>query len=303
MAAGTEQAGWAGDSDLWVQTVPANGLRFEVLMAGDPGASSLALLLHGFPEHAISWREQMLPLARLGYRVWAPNQRGYGGSSRPPRVQDYDLDALMADVAALIDRSGAKRVVLIGHDWGGVVAWCFAARRLRPVDRLVILNVPHPACYLRSLRHPGQWLRSWYIGAFQIPRLPEWLGSRDHGRPILEAVLRSARHPDRFPPEMLGILADQASDPDRLRAMIDWYRAAFRGGLARQIRRGLPLITTPTLLIWGEEDTALASYTTHGTEKYAPNLTVRYLPGISHFVQQEAAEEVNALLAGFLPRG
>lgn len=286
------------DSGLWVQTVAANGLEFETLMAGE--GDRLALLLHGFPEHAISWREQMPALARMGYKVWAPNQRGYGRSSRPGRVEDYAIERLMEDVAGLIDASGARETVLIGHDWGGVVAWCFAAHQVRPIKALAILNVPHPACYVRNAWRPGQLWRSWYAWAFQVPWLPEWLGSRADALLVREAVLRSMAHPERMPPEVLGIFAAQASDPRRLRAMVNWYRAAFRGGLARQMRRGFPVIEVPTLLLWGEEDTALEKYTTYGTGRYVRNLTVRYLRGISHFLQQEAAEEVNAALALFL---
>ncbi len=144
------------DAGLWVETVKANGLAFETLMAGN--GERFALLLHGFPEHAISWREQMAALARQGYTVWAPNQRGYGRSSRPSRVADYDIEHLIEDVAGLIDVArarGATRTVLIGHDWGGVVAWCFAARNLRPLDALVILNAPHPMCYVRSMGRAG----------------------------------------------------------------------------------------------------------------------------------------------------
>jgi pimeloyl-ACP methyl ester carboxylesterase len=284
--------------EMRVEMVRANGLEFEVLMAGE--GDSLALLLHGFPEHAICWQGQVGALARLGYRVWAPNQRGYGNSSRPARVEDYALEALQEDLAGLIEASGAKRTVLIGHDWGGLVAWCFAMRRVRPLDALVIINVPHPACYLGSVWRPGQFARSWYAWAFQIPGFPEWLGSRAGGRPVIEAMLRSARRPEGFPPEMLGILMDQASDRERLGAMINWYRAAFRGGLARQLRRGFPRIETPTLLLWGEEDAALETYTTYGTERYVRDITIRYLAGVSHFVQQDAPEELNRLLAAFL---
>src|SRR5215469_13566243 len=107
------------------ELVEANGLKFEVAMCGE--GESLALCLHGFPEHALSWRDQLPVLARLGYRAWAPNQRGYGNSSRPEKVSDYAIDKLVADVAVLIDASGAKHTVLIGHDWGAVVAWAFAA--------------------------------------------------------------------------------------------------------------------------------------------------------------------------------
>ena len=124
--------------------VDANGLTFEVFTAGAASADRLALCLHGFPEHAHSWRFQMQPLADLGYRVWAPNLRGYGRSSRPPRIRDYAIEALLDDVAGLIDASGAREVVLLGHDWGAVIAWYFAMHRVRPLSRLVIMNVPHP---------------------------------------------------------------------------------------------------------------------------------------------------------------
>ena len=147
--------------ELRTEFVQANGLRFEVLTCGE--GDRLALCLHGFPEVALSWREQMFALAGLGYRVWAPNQRGYGQSSRPRHMQAYAIEHLMADVAGLIDVSGARETVLLGHDWGGIVAWCFAARRLRPLARLAIINVPHPVCFARSLRRPGQMLRSWYV--------------------------------------------------------------------------------------------------------------------------------------------
>ncbi len=279
-------------------TVSANGQTFELLTCGD--GDNLCLLLHGFPENAFSWREQMPVLAELGYRVWAPNQRGYGLSSKPRRVRDYDLIHLMADVAALIDLSGACRTILIGHDWGAAVAWTFASRRIRPIDALVILNVPHPVCFHRSLRRPSQMLRSWYALFFQIPWLPEFLLSRRSGRLIPRAILRTSSSPDSFPRELLESFRVQAADRRNLRSMIHWYRAAFRGGLRRQLRIGFPPILTRTLMLWGEADTALARFTTDGTEEFVPDLNLRYLPGISHWLQQDATEEVNQALIAFL---
>ncbi len=264
---------------------------------------TLCLLLHGFPEHALSWREQMPVLASLGYRVWAPNQRGYGRSSRPERVADYDIKHLIRDVAGLIDAaqaSGAKGTVLIGHDWGAVVAWCFATRRLRPLKALIILNVPHPVCYLRSLRRWGQLRKSWYALFFQLPWLPEWLGSRRGGEPIAEMMLRSSTAPQSFPRDLLEVVRRQAADMRGLQAMIDWYRAAFRGGMRRQLRLGFPRIETRTLMIWGEEDVALEKFTTFGTSQFVRDLQIRYLPGVSHWVQQDATGEVNVALKTFL---
>ncbi len=288
------------DFKLQTEFIQANGLTFEVLTCGT--GDTLALCLHGFPEVALSWREQMPLLAALGYRVWAPNQRGYGRSSHPGRVQDYAIEHLMADVAGLIDASGARRVVLLGHDWGGIVAWCFAARQVRPLQRLVILNVPHPVCFGRALRRrPGQMLRSWYAAFFQIPRLPEWLLSRRGARPVVEMMRRSSTAPASFPTDLLEATRANAAEPGALKAMIDWYRAFLRGGgLRRQLQQGFPAIEIPVLLLWGEQDVALAKYTTKGTEAFAPRLQKHFLPGVSHWVQQDATEICNDALRAFL---
>ncbi len=280
--------------------VTANGLTFEVLTCGS--GDTLALCLHGFPEVARSWASQMTLLAEMGFRVWAPNQRGYGRSSRPPRVQDYAIEHLMADVAALIDASGAKRVVLLGHDWGAIVAWCFATRQVRSLERMVIINVPHPVCFARALRRRwGQRLRSWYAGFFQIPRLPEWLLSRRRAKPIADMLLRTSTSPRTFPRDLLEATRANAAQPGALKAMIDWYRAFLRGGgLRRQLRLGFPPIAVPVLMLWGEKDTALAKYTTEGTREFAPQLDLRFLPGVSHWVHQDATELCNAALRDFL---
>ncbi len=279
--------------------VEANGLSFAVLECGE--GESLCLLLHGFPEHARSWAEQMPVLAALGLRVWAPQQRGYAGTTpRPERIADYDLDRLVDDVAALIDASGAQTVVLIGHDWGAAVAWCFAARQVRPLAALVIMNVPHPVCFARALRRWEQQRRSWYILFFQVPWLPEWLLSRREGELVERMILESSTAPGRFPRALIATFRAQAADRRTTWAMLAWYRAAFRGGMAKQLRRGFPIIETPTLAIWGEADTALAKFTTYGTDEFVRDLTIEYLPGVSHWVQQDATAQVNASLEQFL---
>lgn len=280
----------------WIQ---ANGQRFEVLACGSGDA--LALCLHGFPEVALSWRETMQPLVEMGYRVWAPNQRGYGASSRPMHVQDYAIEQLMADVAGLIDASGAKRVVLLGHDWGAIVAWIFAARRVRPLEALVIVNVPHPARFAQSLRRPGQMLRSWYAMLFQIPWLPERVLARNGAAAVPWSMLRTSTAPKTFPRDLLEATRANAAQPGAMRAMIHWYRAFIRGGgLRRQMKLGWPMIDVPTLMLWGEKDMFLAKYTTYGTDRYVRDLRLRYLPGVSHWVQQDATEQCNAELRPFL---
>ena len=288
-------------AEIRTEFVEANGLVFETLMCGDPSSDRLALLLHGFPNINLSWREQMPVLAGLGYRVWAPNQRGYGRSTRPARMQEYAIEHLMDDVAGLIDAAGAREVVLVGHDWGAIVAWTFAARRIRPLAKLVILNVPHPVLFARALRRPGQMLRSWYAGFFQIPRLPEWLLSRRGAQPVADMMLRTSSSPRTFPRDLLETTRANAAQPGGLKAMIDWYRAFIRGGgLRRQLRIGFPTIEIPTLLLWGEKDVALAKYTTYGTEAFASRLTTRYLPGVSHWVQQDATRVCNEEIGRFV---
>lgn len=283
------------------ETVRTSGLEFEVLTAGS--GDELVLCLHGFPEHALSWRLQVPLLTRLGYRVWAPNQRGYGETSRPSGVAEYDIAKLLDDVAGLIDAAGARRVTLIGHDWGAAVAWFFAMHRVRPLARLVIINVPHPALFLAALRTSWrQRARSWYAVFFQLPWLPERVLGAGRAAAIAAMFERSSCDPARFPASVIDLYRARAAQPGALTAMLNWYRAAARGGFRKQIARGFPKIDVPTLMLWGEEDVALGKETTYGTERYVRDLELHYLPGVSHWAQQEAPERINALLERFLKR-
>jgi pimeloyl-ACP methyl ester carboxylesterase len=287
--------------DIRHDFVRANGLRFHVASCEpDAGSERLALFLHGFPECWYSWRAQLPLLARLGWRAWAPDLRGYGESDRPPRVADYDLEHLMDDVSGLIAASGARETLLVGHDWGGVIAWTFAMRRPEQIARLGIMNLPHPACMQRAFWRGPQLLRSWYVFFFQIPWLPERLLSAADYRAIRQAFAGMAIDKSRFPDEVLQVYRDNAARPGALTAMVNYYRAALRGGGRRQVALGFPRIERPTLMIWGEEDRALGIETTYGTEEYVADLTLRYLPGVSHWVQQEAPEKVNAMLEAWL---
>jgi len=285
--------------DVEIIRVAADGINFEVATMGQ--GDRLALCLHGFPEHAYSWRYQMPLLARLGYRVWAPNLRGYGGTDSPRDISAYRTRTLVEDVIALIKASGARETLLMAHDWGGALAWSVALIQPQLLQRLVILNLPHPACFARELRRPVQLAKSWYIFFFQIPWLPEFLLGRRQGRATSELIRRTSCNPVRFPDEVLEIYRQNAARPGGLRAMINWYRAAFRnGGLGRQRFRNVPRITTPTLFLWGDADTALSIRTTCGTENYLSDLTFRVFPGVSHWIQQEAPEAVNAMLEAWL---
>jgi pimeloyl-ACP methyl ester carboxylesterase len=280
------------------ESVRANGLSFHVAACGE--GDRLALCLHGFPECWYSWREQLPLLAGLGYRAWAPDLRGYGETDRPEGVAAYAIEHLMDDVAGLIDAARPRETVLLAHDWGAVIAWFFALRKVRPLDRLVIMNLPHPALMERALRTWRQFARSWYVLFFQLPWLPEALMRAGDYRTVREAFRGMAIDKSRFPDEVLRVYRDNAARPGALTAMLNYYRAIARGGAARQRALGYPVIDVPTLMLWGEEDTALGIETTHGTDAFVSNLTLRYLPRVSHWVQQEAPETVNALLEAWL---
>jgi epoxide hydrolase 4 len=281
--------------------IPANDLTFEAVVAGEGGAK-FALLLHGFPESNFSWRFQIPLLVDLGYEVWAPNLRGYGASSRPQGVGNYALPHLIADVAGLIDAGARGRpVTLIAHDWGAIIAWAFAADRARPLERLVIMNVPHPAVMAEGLRTAAQRKRSWYVYFFQLPYLPELVLGWDRARAIGRVFYDMAVDKTNFTSDVLDHYRNHAAKKGALTAMINYYRAAARGkDFIRYSRERVAPIQVPTLMIWGEADTALGVELTQNYEGLVQNLTLKRLPNVSHWVQQEAPNQVNGLLKDWL---
>ena len=283
---------------ITTRRVAANGFDFAVDEAGE--GDHLALCLHGFPESRFSWRYQLPLLAGMGYRVWAPDLRGYGETEPKPRdVPAYMIDRLMEDVAALIDASGAKRVTLIGHDWGAGLAWTFAANQVRPLERLVIMNVPHPAVMSGQLgRNWAQLRKSWYMFFFQLPGVPERAMTANDARAIRNAFHGMAIDKSNFSKDVLDRYAKDAQRPGAIRGMVNWYRAAFR--LGGKLRGPWPVIETPTLIVWGEEDAALGVELLDGTDAHVRDLTIERLPKVSHWVQQEAPEKVNAILSEWL---
>jgi len=279
--------------------VTANGIDFEVATCGD--GPRFALCLHGFPECNYSWRDQMPLLARMGYTVWAPNLRGYGESSRPGRVSDYRIRNLVDDVAGLIDAAGAKETLLMAHDWGGAIAWLFALAEIRPLERLIVMNIPHPRLFRRGLRTGRQLRRSWYIFFFQLPWLPEAFLGANGARRVSGMIRGSAARKDRFPGEVLEVYRENADQPGAIRAMLAYYRAYIRYGVDKDLARAVySKLETPTLMIWGEEDTALGQELTVGTDELVSDFTFRSLPGVSHWVQQEDPDTVNAMIEAWL---
>lgn len=288
------------DASIHTKFVQANGLSFEVDQCGD--GDRLALCLHGFPECSFSWRHQLPMLAQLGYTAWAPNLRGYGRTTRPRRPRDYALRHLLADAAGLVDAAGKRSTTLIAHDWGGLIAWYFALQAIRPLERLIVLNIPHPVLFRRRLFGFPQILRSWYVFLFQLPWLPESLLRIRGARLVGNAFRDMAVDKSRFPDHVLDVYRLQAMQPGALTAMLNYYRAAFWERPAPRERRKLErtVLDVPTLMIWGEHDSALGKELTYGTDTLVRDFTVRYLPDVSHWVQQEAPEIVNAIMAAWL---
>ena len=279
--------------EVVTQSIEANGLSFMVDEAGE--GDDVALLLHGFPESRFSWRWQIPLLARLGWRVIAPDLRGYGQSSRPTRNADYEIGRLVEDVAGLFDAVGARRRLLVGHDWGAGIAWAFALDKRLPLEGLVIMNVPHPAVLSRVMR--ASWrqpLRSWYMAFFQLPGLPEAMMTANGAKAIGDAFTRMAVDKSRFPAEVTDVYRRNALIPGAMTAMINYYRA--NTGLLSRWGPAPPVIEVPTLMIWGEEDTALGIENTEGYAPLVRDFTLHRLPGVSHWVQQEAPERVNEIL-------
>jgi len=269
--------------------VEANGLGFAIDEAGQ--GDTVALLLHGFPESRAAWREQLPHLAGLGWRAVAPDLRGYGDSDRPVDRASYAIDHLVGDVAGLFEVLGARRRILVGHDWGGVIAWQAALSGKVALDGLVILNAPHPTVFQRVLNQGWrQRLRSWYVLFFLLPWLPEAQLAANGGRALARALRRQSA---RFPKDLLDLYAGNIAQPGAARAMLNYYRAnAAR--LARQ--PGAGRLATPTLMIWGDDDVALDVALTEGVEAFVDDFALRRLPGVSHWVQQDAPERVNALI-------
>jgi pimeloyl-ACP methyl ester carboxylesterase len=253
------------------------------------------VLLHGFPEFWYSWRHQIEPIADAGYRVVAPDMRGYNLSSRPQGWRDYDLQLLAGDIAGLIRGLGEDGAYLAGHDWGAAVAYGVAMYHPELIRRLAILNVPHPVRMLEGFRTLKQLRKSWYMFFFQIPRLPERLIARDD----FSFAKRSLRSDSKeaFTDEDLDRYVEAWSKPGALTGMINYYRAALRRS-PRNAEARLAPIECPTLVIWGMRDRHLGSELADPPRKWVPNVRLEQIEDATHWVQHDAPERVNELLIG-----
>jgi pimeloyl-ACP methyl ester carboxylesterase len=263
----------------------------------EAGEGSLVVLLHGFPEFWYSWRHQIPALVDAGFRVIAPDMRGYNTSEKPDTVADYDIDRLADDVSDLLAHLGEDSAHVVGHDWGAAVAWHFAGRHPDKLDKLAILNVPHPDTMMRWLKTPRQLLKSWYMFFFQLPWLPEaLLRAGDFAYPRRVCKHGTVRE-GAFTDEDIERYIEAYKQPGALTAMINYYRALMRSALDKPKS---PVIEAQTLVIWGEQDLALRVEMADPPQRLVPNARVEKLPDASHWVQMDRPEKVNSLLLEFL---
>jgi pimeloyl-ACP methyl ester carboxylesterase len=273
--------------------VDVGGVHLHVAEAG-PAEGPVLILLHGFPESWAGWHRQIGPLAASGWRVIVPDQRGYGASDRPPGIEAYHLDRLAEDVVGLASACGAERFHLAGHDWGGLVAWWTASFYPERVARLAILNAPHPGivrAYMR--RHPGQWLRSLYVGFFQWRGIAERRLLAHDAKALRQALAKTSR-PGTFSPAELDAYAREWRKPGAMEAMLAWYRA-----LVRLPRRDPPRVAAPTLVLWGRRDHALQPGLAEASLGLCRDGHLRWFPDATHWIQHEEPAAVASALDTF----
>lgn len=284
-------------TDSWqADYIITNGVKLHYVTQGE---GKLMLMLHGFPEFWYSWRHQIPEFAR-DYKVVALNLRGYNDSDKPKDVSAYQISELVNDIKGVIQGLGDESCILVGHDWGGMIAWYVADTYPQLVDQLIVMNIPHPAKFTEALRsNPQQLLRSWYIFFFQIPLLPELLFQWDDYRLIASSFIDMAIDKRAFSEADLNAYKDAAAKRGAMTAMLNYYRNVFQGIFKQHRWDVLPI---PTLLIWGENDTALGKELTYNTKDYVPDLQIRYIPNCSHWVQQEQPQLVNQYMREFLAK-
>jgi epoxide hydrolase 4 len=265
----------------------------------EAGQGPLVLLLHGFPQFWYQWRYQIPALVEAGFRVVAPDMRGYNLSDKPPGVRAYRVELLARDVERLILACGERRATVIGHDWGAIVAWVAAMHHPGRVERLVILNVPHPARFVDGLLSPGQLLKSSYMFLFQIPRLPEEVICAGDFALLRSALRRDPVRPGTFAAEDIERYVRALARPGVLTAALNYYRALLRN--PGETRALLKRIEAPVLVIWGERDRFLSRRLAEPPRLWVPNLLrVERLQDASHWVAEDRPQEVNTLLLDFL---
>ena len=271
------------------QFVDLPGLRMHVVTAG-PKDGEAVLLLHGFPEFWYSWRFQITALAEAGYRVIAPDQRGYNLTDK---TKPYDVDTLLTDLVNLLNHFEIEETFVIAHDWGGVLGWCFCSDYSDRVIGHVNMNGPHPNAYLRAcMQDPRQFLKSWYVYFFQLPWLPEMVIRMDDMR-ALDIALSDV--PSRnMPPDGTAKYKEAMRQPGALSAMVGWYRAVLRKLFKVMVSGKKYTSDVPTLVIWGARDDYLSRACNNALPDYYPDIEIEYVERASHWIQMQEPELVNA---------
>jgi len=270
------------------------GVTIHAAAAG-PEGGPLVLLLHGYPEFWYGWRAQISPLASAGFRVVAPDQRGYNLSSKPDGWQAYTLHNLVGDVFGVADRLERENFMLAGHDWGGFVAWACAMGRQDRISRLAILNAPHPSVFGKYARtHPAQLLRSWYVLFMQLPVLPEFLFSAGNFRAMTAALAQTSRR-GAFSEADFDAYREAWRQPGAPKAMINWYRALLRD----RAPLGNPMIEMPVRILWGARDTALSAELAELSLRCCKNGKLTMFPEATHWLQHDEKAAVSQALTEF----
>ena len=289
----------------------ASGIELDVLDLG-PRDAPVLIFLHGFPDSHRTWRHQIAHLSGH-YRCIAPDQRGYRGSSKPAGVENYTPDKLIGDVFQLADALGVGPFTVVGHDWGGAIAWGVAimGQLNGRVTRAVVMNAPHPVIFPKLLyTNRPQRQASQYFRVFRDPASDELVAQFGLGGVLLKAFGEVPENPKMDPAERAALMEDYANREAAI-AMLNWYRASPMEVLDMDAPYALPAgwqppalpkLTIPTLVVWAMEDMALPAANLDGLDEVIEDLTLVQVPGCGHFVQWEAPDEVNAALAAFLHR-
>jgi pimeloyl-ACP methyl ester carboxylesterase len=275
--------------------IRSDDLELHVQVTGD---GPPVILLHGFPENGHSWRRQVGPLAQAGFSAWVPNLRGYPPSAVPAHQGQYHLRHLARDVASIVEASGAARAHVVGHDWGGIIAWTFAGLYPQLLDRLVIMNAPHMAIYAEKVWRSSQLLRSLYAVFFQLPLLPEAALAAGNYRLVRHMFAHMPHNRQAFAAADIEHYIASLARPGALKAALDYYRENMRSdgmALAASVHTA-----ARTLVLWGERDPALGVFLLDGLARYAPRSRIHRIANAGHWVQNEAPAEVNRVLLEFL---
>jgi pimeloyl-ACP methyl ester carboxylesterase len=276
--------------------ITTNGIRLHTIMAG-PKSGIPFVLLHGFPENWRCWIRQIPALVQAGCRVIIPDQRGYNLSDKPQGIKNYCINELTNDILGLIVALNYEKVNLIGHDWGALVAWMLAIKHPERLNRLGIINVPHPAVMRRFLtRDFEQMRRSLYALFFQLPWLPETILRLGNWRVTALGMRRSAKR-NAFTDEDIEKYKEAWSQPSAISAMLNWYRAALR--YRPRVTNDMH-VQVPTLILWGVKDFALTYRMARPSLDYCDEGNLIFFPDATHWVQREEAEEVNRRLLEFV---